>query len=221
MWVFDELIVPSYLRRITAQANPAVVYLVGEHGAGHLLAWRMLRRAMRPGAVRLDPENPRASHPDYLELMATTPRTAGEAVCTDAQEWQAEAEAYVRERRGDLVIESDYASAADFLASAGRFARAGYRVEVVVLADREADSRQNTFVRHARALELDVVTELPLAAAHARACRAAGDITVAAASAPDIAAVTVLDADRHLVLTRIAHPGLYLPINFYVSVDTM
>ncbi|MEU8434546.1 zeta toxin family protein [Streptomyces sp. NPDC029216] len=195
-WVFDELIVPSYLRRITSQADPAVIYLVGEKGAGQLLAWRMLRRAMRPGAIRLDPENMRGSHPDYLALMATTPRIVGEAVRPDAEEWQAQAEAYVRECRGDLVIEADYAGPAEFLASVDRFARAGYRVEVVVLAGREADSRQGALIAHARALELDVVTELPLPAAHARACRTAGDITVAAAAAPDVAAVTVLGTDR-------------------------
>ncbi|MFE6912280.1 zeta toxin family protein, partial [Streptomyces erythrochromogenes] len=103
-------------------------------------------------------------------------------VLPDAEAWQAEANAYVRERSGSLVIETDFSTAADFRLSANRFARAGYRIEVVVLAGREADSRQATLVRHARALELNVVTALPTPTSHARASRTAGDITVAAAT---------------------------------------
>ncbi|MFJ4320576.1 zeta toxin family protein [Streptomyces lavendulae] len=206
-WVFDELIAPTYLarplRRATtaAQAAPVVVYLVGEPGAGQLLASRMLRRAMRPGTVRLDPDDLRGAHPDSFDLVNTTPRLADDAVRPDAEAWQAEAEAYVRERRGSLVIEADFTSAADFRLSAHRFARASYRIEVVVLAGREADTRQATLVRHARALELDVITALPTPAAHARACRTVGDITVAAANDPSIATVLVLDAG-HQALGR-------------------
>ncbi|MFD0622319.1 hypothetical protein ACFQ2K_05230 [Streptomyces sanglieri] len=44
-WVFDELIAPSHLRRVTMRPDP--IYLIGEPGAGQLLAGRMLRRAMR------------------------------------------------------------------------------------------------------------------------------------------------------------------------------
>ncbi|MEU6019716.1 zeta toxin family protein [Streptomyces sp. NPDC047515] len=143
-WVFDELITPSHLRRAASRPDPIVVYLIGEPGAGQLLAGRMLRRAMHPGTVHLDPRDLRGSHPDYFQLVTDSPRIADEAVRADAEIWQAEAEAYVRERRGDLVIE------ADFALSAGRFARAGYRIEVVALAGRAADSRQRTLVNHAR-----------------------------------------------------------------------
>ncbi|GLV88427.1 hypothetical protein Slala03_81160 [Streptomyces lavendulae subsp. lavendulae] len=161
----------------------------------------MLRRAMRPGTVRLDPDDLRGAHPDSFDLVNTTPRLADDAVRPDAEAWQIEAEAYVRERRGSLVIEADFTSAADFRLSAHRFARAGYRIEVVVLAGREADTRQATLVRHVRALELDVITALPTPAAHARACRTVGDITVAAANDPSIATVLVLDAG-HQALGR-------------------
>ncbi|MFD5064506.1 zeta toxin family protein [Streptomyces sp. NPDC058394] len=192
-WVFDELIAPSYLRRAAFRPDPIVVYLIGEPGARKLEASRMLRRAMRPGTVHLEPRSLRGSHPDYFQLVTDSPRSADEAVRADAEIWQAEAEAYVRERRGDLIIEADFTSAADFAHSAGRFARAEYRVEVVALAGRAADSRQRTLVNHARALQLDVITALPTPAAHARARRAAADIVAAAAANPDISAVTVID----------------------------
>ncbi|MCX5434694.1 zeta toxin family protein (plasmid) [Streptomyces sp. NBC_00257] len=205
-WIFDELIAPSYLRRTASRPDPVVVYLTGEPGTRKLEASRMLRRAMRPGTVRLDPRSLRGSHPDYSRLVTDSPRLADEAVRADAEIWQAEAEAYVRERHGDLVIEAGFATAADFETSAGRFARAGYRIEVVALAGRAEDSRQRTLVNHARALQLDVITALPTPAAHARARRAGTDIVAAAASRPDVSAVTVINGD-HQALGRDAWAG--------------
>ncbi|MFJ1847045.1 zeta toxin family protein [Streptomyces sp. NPDC088146] len=200
-WVFDELIAPSHLRRATYRPDPTVVYLVGEPGAGQLMAGRMLRRAMRPRPVRLEPDLLRGSHPDYFQLVTDSPRIADELVRPDAEAWQAEAEAYIRERRSDVVIEADFTTVADFTISAARFARARYRIEVVALASRAADSRQRTLVNYARALELDARTPLPTPAVHARACQVAAEIVAAAAADPDVAVVTVLDAD-HRALGR-------------------
>ncbi|MFI5672181.1 zeta toxin family protein [Streptomyces sp. NPDC051704] len=200
-WAFDELIAPTFLRKATFRPDPLVVYLVGEPGARQLEARRMLRRAMRPRTVVVDPDMLRGHHPDHFQLVNDTPRLADELVRPDAEDWQAEAEAYVRERRGDLLIEADFTSAADFALSAGRFARANYRIEVVALAGRAADSRQRTLVNHARALELDVITAFPAPAAHARACKVAADIVAAAAADPAVRAVRVIDGD-HRALGR-------------------
>ncbi|MFI8769455.1 zeta toxin family protein [Streptomyces sp. NPDC053792] len=194
-WAFDELIAPVHLRRAAFRPDPVVVYLVGEYGAGQLMAGRMVRRAMRPRPVRIEPDSLRGAHPDHFQLVTDSPRIADELVRPDVEEWQAEAEAYVREQRSDATIEADYLTVDDFRLSAARFARTRYRIEVVALAGRAADSRQSTFIDHARALELDVMTTLPTLAVHARARRVAAEIVAAAAADPDIAAVTVLDAD--------------------------
>ncbi|MFB7584589.1 MULTISPECIES: zeta toxin family protein [Streptomyces] len=194
-WAFDELIAPVHLRRATFRPDPVVVYLVGAYGTGQLMAGRMVRRAMRPRPVRIEPDRLRGAHPDHFQLVTDSPRIADELVRPDADEWQAEAEAYIREHRSDATIEADYLTVDDFLLSAARFARGRYRIEVVALAGRAADSRQSTFIRHARALELDVMTTLPTQAAHARSRRVAAEIVAAAAADPNIAAVTVLDAD--------------------------
>ncbi|MGW6571967.1 zeta toxin family protein [Streptomyces sp. NPDC054945] len=202
-WVFDELIAPSFLRRAVFRPDPLVVYLVAEPGARSLEAGWMLRRAMRPGTVLLDPGQLRGSHPDYFQLVIDQPRTAREAVRPDSEAWQDEAEAYVRERRGELVIKSAFADVGQFIASAARFARAGYRIEVAAVAARAADSRQRTLVNYVRALELDVHSELPTRAAHAQACAVGADIVAAAAADPAVAAVRVIDGDhRALGLDR-------------------
>lgn len=110
-------------------------------GAGRLRAWRRPRAAAGAGLYPAAPVARRGvllgeggAAENSFDLVNTTPRIADEAVRPDAEAWQAEAEAYVRERRGRLVIEADFTSVADFRLSASRFARAGYRIEVVVLA---------------------------------------------------------------------------------------
>ncbi|WP_405759552.1 hypothetical protein [Streptomyces sp. NBC_00073] len=50
-----------------------VVYLVGEPGARQLEARRMLRRAMRPRTVVLDPDLLRGHHPDHFQLVNAPP----------------------------------------------------------------------------------------------------------------------------------------------------
>ncbi|MEU1134379.1 hypothetical protein ABZ383_31735 [Streptomyces sp. NPDC005900] len=52
-WVFDGLIAPSYLSAIITRPDPSTVYVLGQPGAGKLLAVRMVRRAMRPGTTHL------------------------------------------------------------------------------------------------------------------------------------------------------------------------
>lgn len=53
----------------------------------------------------------------------------------------------------------------------------------------------------ARALELDLVTALPVSAMHARACRVVADIMATATADPSISAVRVIDGD-HRALGR-------------------
>ncbi|MFD6465625.1 DEAD/DEAH box helicase family protein [Streptomyces goshikiensis] len=53
----------------------------------------MLRRAMRPRTVVVDPDLLRGHHPNHFQLFNDTPRTADDLVRPDAEDWQAEAEA--------------------------------------------------------------------------------------------------------------------------------
>lgn len=200
-WIFEELIAPFYRRKAVTQADPLVVYLVGEPGARQAEAARMLLGAMRPGTIRLEPRGLRGAHPDYPRLVEDSPRAADELVDPDTQAWQTESEACIRELRGDLLIEAGHLGAGAFAASTGRFARAGYRIEVVVLAARAADSRQRTLLTHVRALELDMHTAVVTPAAHAAARRAVAAVTVAATADPAVAWVIVIDG-KHQALGR-------------------
>ncbi|AXE27948.1 Zeta toxin family protein (plasmid) [Streptomyces globosus] len=146
-WIFDTLIAPSLLQDITPQERPVAVYVLGQPGSGKTTAARVLRRALRGRPTHISGDFFKASHPDYYDLLREEPRTAGERIRADYRAWQAMAEAAVRERRGDVTIEIAPGSAAGFVEGAMAYRRAGYRVELVVLAVRAADSRQGTAVR--------------------------------------------------------------------------
>lgn len=102
--IFDFDIVPL-LGGITAQEQPVVVYVMGQPGAGKSESALLVKRAIRPGAILLVGDEFKVFHPDYFGPLRGDARGAGAAIRADCKAWFAQAEAYVRERRGDVVIE--------------------------------------------------------------------------------------------------------------------
>ncbi|MPY63673.1 AAA family ATPase [Streptomyces spongiae] len=150
-WILNEVILPG-LGEITPHKDPVVVFVVGQPGAGKSGTARLIRRALRKRRpVSLVGDDFKAAHPDYLKLLETCPRTASARIRADYQAWQDEADAYVIAGRGDAVIEMAPGSARQFLDRAARYRAAGYRVELVALAVRAADSRQGTADRYTEA----------------------------------------------------------------------
>lgn len=201
-WVFDELIAPLYLNGIIAREAPRVVYLIGQPGASKTVTAGLLRRAMMPGTIRLSSEDFKASHPDYPSLLKSDPRRAGAAIRADYRAWFTQAEQYVRDRRGDVLIEAAPGSADELLGSALPFALAAYSVEVVVLAVRAADSRLATALRYARALQAGVAGRFTTAAGHDRCYQGVADAVAACEAHPAVAAVTVMCRDGRALLRQ-------------------
>ncbi|WP_425824610.1 zeta toxin family protein [Streptomyces fractus] len=195
-WIFDHLIVPGHLDQAQAQEQPVVVYVVGQPGAGKTAATQLVRRAMRSRRpVWLTGDHFKSAHPDYGELLRSEPRTAGQRIRVDYKAWQAKAERYVRERRGDMVIEMAPGSVGQFTASAAACRRAGYRVEVVVLAVRPSDSRQGAAARYTDALRRGVAARFTTGAGHDQCVHALIDVACAAETESLVDAVTVLRRD--------------------------
>ncbi|MGW3563505.1 zeta toxin family protein [Streptomyces sp. NPDC000941] len=201
-WIFDELIAPSYLSGIIARDDPRAVYVLGQPGVGKTVAARMVKRAMRPGTTKLVGDDFKVSHPDYYQLLKDDPRNAGAAIRADYRAWFTEAEAYVRARRGDVLIEAAPGSREEFLASAVPFATAAYPVELVVLAVRAADSRLATALRYARALQIGATGRFTSRTGHDTCFRALADIMELAQTHPAIAAVTVIRRDGQALLRQ-------------------
>ncbi|MFD5512133.1 zeta toxin family protein [Streptomyces sp. NPDC127051] len=201
-WIFDELIAPSYLNGITPRADPRAVYVLGQPGAGKLLAARMVKRAMRPGTTQLVGDDMKVPHPDYLRLLTEDPRNAGAAIRADYRAWLTEAEEYVRRRRGDVLIEGAPGNAQEFLTGALPFATDGYPIELVILAVREADSLLSTALRYARALQLGLTARFTSRTGHDQCFRALADVVDLAQQHPAITAITVIRRDGQALLRQ-------------------
>ncbi|ANP51758.1 hypothetical protein J2Z21_008813 [Streptomyces griseochromogenes] len=120
---------------------------------------------------------------------------AGKMPTTGA--WQAQAGTYVRERRGDVVIEITPACAAAFVAGASLFRQAGYRVELVVLAVRAADSRQGTAARYAQVSPRNVPARFTTAAGHDSHFAVLPEVVATAEQLSAVDSVLVMRRDTH------------------------
>lgn len=193
-FVFEAMVVPTMLNSVVSQERPVVVYVAGQPGAGKTRAAHLVHRSVnRP--VHLSGDDFKVLHPDYLQLLRTDPRRASEPIRADYRAWQARAEAWVRERRGNLVIETTPADPARFAAEALKFRRAGYRVELLVLAVRAADSRQGTAHRYARLSALGVPARFTTTAGHDAHYRVLPDVVAAAEELAAVDQVTVMRRD--------------------------
>ncbi|QIB49477.1 zeta toxin family protein [Streptomyces aureoverticillatus] len=208
-FVFDELIVPMYLNTITPHEQPVVLYVMGPQGAGKSYTARTLRRVLRARRpTRIEGGMFKDLHPDYRRLVEEQPRTASARIRADYRAWQERAEAYVRERRGDLLIEIAPDNAAHLLAGARRHHEAGYRVEVIVLGMRAADSRLGIATRCAELARIGAVPRFTQAAAHARSFAVLADVVRAAEEAANVVdSVSVIRRDLTAVYRNQRTPG--------------
>ncbi|WP_267882117.1 zeta toxin family protein [Streptomyces sp. NRRL F-2664] len=190
----------GYLSGIITRPDPRAVYVLGQPGAGKLLAARMVRRAMRPGTTHLIGDDLKAQHPDYLQLLREDPRRAGAAIRADYRAWFTQAEQYVRERRGDVLNEGAPGSVEELFDSALPYAASGYPVELVVLVVREADSRQATALRYARSLQIGLTPRFTTRSGHRTCFHALTGVVTAAERHPAITAITVIRRDGRALL---------------------
>ncbi|MGW8730538.1 zeta toxin family protein [Streptomyces sp. NPDC055808] len=208
-FVFDELIVPMYLNNITPQQAPVALYVMGAQGAGKTHTAYALRRALRHRKpTRIEGGFFKSMHPDYRQLLKEEPRTASARIRADYRAWQAQAEAYVRERRGDLLIEIAPDSPGHFLDSARQAHRAGYRVELVVLGVRAADSRMGSALRCADVARIGGRPRFTAAAAHDATFALVADVVRAAEHEPaTVSSVSVIRRDLTAVYRNERTPG--------------
>ncbi|MFJ6772104.1 zeta toxin family protein [Kitasatospora sp. NPDC091257] len=200
--IFDLDIVPMLLGGAVARERPVAVFVVGQPGAGKSAAALMVKRAMRPGAVLLVGDDLKMMHPDYFDLLRCEARDAGAAIRADYKAWFAMAQAYVRERRGDIVIETAPGSAREVLAGAEAFHRSEYRVQVLVLAVRAADSRQGTAGRYADAQRHGIPARFTTAAGHNRCFDAVAAVVEQAAASGVVDDLVVMGRDGRALWRR-------------------
>ncbi|MGW1533893.1 zeta toxin family protein [Streptomyces aureus] len=198
--IFERDIVPVHLNDITAHDDPHVIYVMSQPGGNKSLRSReVLNQCGTRAPTLISSDFLKAAHPDYRRLAQQHPRTAGEIIRADYSFWRQQAEAHVRRKRGDAVIETAPGTPEEFCSSVAGFAAAGYRITLIVVAVRAADSRQATAQRYLDQMRNQMPARFTSARGHDRCFTTVSVCTALAAHGTDVNAIQVLDRDgRHL-----------------------
>ncbi|WQF75455.1 Putative Zeta toxin domain, P-loop containing nucleoside triphosphate hydrolase [Colletotrichum destructivum] len=135
---------PPSLTPHPTRSRPLAVLIVGQTGAGKTRTAPAVLGAMArcQPPVHLIADVYKAHHPSYLALLdSDNPAHASPATGPDARKWLAMAAAEAIARKLDVLLESACRHPDDFRELAGMFGKAGYRVEVVIMAVPAALSR--------------------------------------------------------------------------------
>ncbi|MET9595674.1 zeta toxin family protein [Streptomyces sp. NPDC006516] len=204
--IFERDIVPLHLSSITSHEDPHAVYVMSQPGGNKSLRSRdILNRHRTRAPTLISSDYLKAAHPDYQRLLRDHPRTAGAIIRSDYRFWREQAEARVREQRGDAVIEMAPGSQEEFCSSVAGFAATGYRITLIVVAVRAADSRQATARRYLQQIRLEMPARFTSAHGHDQCFAAVALCTTLAAHSTAIQTVQVVDRSGHSLYT--AGPG--------------
>ncbi|MCS0600484.1 zeta toxin family protein [Streptomyces sp. LP11] len=194
--IFERDIVPVHLDNVTAHDDPHVIYVMSQPGGNKSLRSREIlnQHGIRVPTL-ISSDFLKAAHPDYRRLLHDHPRTAGAIIRADYRFWKEQAEAYVRQRRGDAVIETAPSTPEEFHSSVAGFAAAGYRISLVVVAVRAADSRQATACRYMEQVRHQVPARFTSVSGHDRCFNAVARCIPLAVEKQAVSTLQVLDRD--------------------------
>ena len=148
--IFRTRIIPGELSAATQQQHPIVVFIGGQTGAGKTAVADMITNALgrRGGFINANMDFYTPYHPHYPRLARADEATASALVRPDTESWWVRAQEHAIRMRYDVVIETAMRSAAEFEELTGRFRRAGYQIDVAVMAVPSALSRLGVLSRY-------------------------------------------------------------------------
>ncbi len=145
--IFDQQIVPERFGVAYSHHDdgrqPIAVIVVGQPGAGKTRIADACKAVLneRGGAAHIVGDFYKPYHPDYTDLLARDPEHASPLTSPDARRWNTMATEYAISQRADVLLESAGRDPAKFAEVTGQFRASGYRVQAVILAVNEANSR--------------------------------------------------------------------------------
>lgn len=148
--IFREQIVPDLLAGRQPQATPAVVFLIGQQGAGKSRVASMVGDVLnnRGRFAELDSDLYKPYHPRYDELMRRDDTLMAAYIGPDSWAWLAQAHQYVRAHQANVLKPETGQDSRGAAANLRAYREAGFRIEVMVIAVPAAMSNQGILSRY-------------------------------------------------------------------------
>ncbi len=198
--IFQQIIVPDYLLRSNPepQREPEAVLLGGQPGAGKSTTAPQFHRefAGRGGLVWVTWDDFRPFHPAYERLLIERPADMPDVTRPAARWWQDRAAAYLLAGRYHTLLEGGFREPAAVLATAERFAEAGYAVRVCALAVPAVLSWLGIIERYARQVEVAGTGRWTTAASHDADYKGTAEVLGLAEASPAVSRISLLTRDR-------------------------
>ncbi|MEY9211826.1 zeta toxin family protein [Thermobifida halotolerans] len=170
--------------------SPVLVLLGAQPAAGKSRVQAALVRR-RPDLVPVTGDRLRAFHPHHSDLMRQDPLAMPNATAQACGAWVRMCIGHALDNRHSLLLEGTFRDPRTTLATAERFAGAGYRVEVVAIGVREEVSRLDSVNRYLS--PGSVVNRWTPANAHDLGYRMCPRTVAACEASPHVHRITVVD----------------------------
>lgn len=148
--IFSEAIVPQQMATQVPQAQPTVVFLIGQPGAGKSRVGQLLATTLneRGGFVDVDSDLYKPYHPEYRNLLAQDDKLMAAYTRADGRRWMAQAHEHVRDHRLNAVIQETAQNPQAVAQTMRAYREAGFRVEALAMGVSEAMSNQGIINRY-------------------------------------------------------------------------
>ncbi|MFB8146629.1 zeta toxin family protein [Microbacterium sp. NPDC056003] len=198
--ILTRRILPLYFRDTPLPDEPPrLVLLAGQPGAGRSRAAGSLIAEHGSDLAVVSGDDLRAFHPRFPDLVSARSPEAVAGIARATAGWLRDCIRYARENQRSLLLEGAFQDPAVAVATAERFAMAGFQTRIVVVSSRRAESLLTVASRYLRDVHGSVPARLVGRDVHDRALEATGELVAAARGAASVDRLTVLSRTGRVV----------------------
>ncbi len=133
---------------LTPETQPRAIFTGGQPGSGKAMIAAQAMKELGHNAVRVDADELRPYHKDYLRLQREGVKNASDLVHADAGQWAVSLTNAAMEQKFNLVIDGTMRDPNAITAVANRLRQSGYQVEGRVMAVNELVSTMHVHKRY-------------------------------------------------------------------------
>ena len=194
--ILERGILPLYFSGVAATGDaPTLVLLGGPPGAGRSRASSLLLAEHGPDLAIVNGDDLRAFHPRLVGAAMLPAQEDREGLARATAGWVRGCIRYARENRRSLVLEGAFQDPSVAVGTVERFAAAGYKTRVVVMASRRAESLLSVTSLYLRNVHAGTSARFTTREAHDRGFAAVRTLVTAVENAASVDILTVLARD--------------------------